>query len=476
MTHTLIGKFAWVFWLLYIAVIAPIYIFIQVNVSSVLNESEKAKIELIIQTLKPIISTYLTFDQADMLNDTMRTFFQNPNIKDVSLVDINHNVIFERHYPHSNIHKTITLTTPVIDSITHQKQATLIIGYSNNFVHDLQYKLFMQLIVLSLFALLIFTITYIYFRKQFFVLRLLANWMGDYSIHKASEPFKSDNSNAEILTITSSANKMVETIEDYRVQMEEINNELEMRVENEIIQRREKEQLLIHQSRLAAMGEMIESIAHQWRQPLNIIGLAVADMNMKRALGAFGEQELEKNTAIIDNNLQFMSNTIDDFRNFFNMDKESINFSPTQPIHEIFSLLDEQLRYANITYVIHEKCDQEIFGVVNEFKQVILNIVNNAQDAIKSRKNQIGGKIEITLRCDADYLYIDVSDTGGGVPIKIVERIFEPYFTTKLHNKGTGIGLYMSKVIIEQHFEGSLSVSNTDEGALFTLTMPLKHT
>lgn len=474
MTHSLIGKFAWVFWLLYIAVIAPIFVFIQINVSSVLNESEKAKIELVTQTLKPIISTYLTFDQQDMLSDTMRTFFQNPNILDVSLLDIDNKVIFEQHYTHAKIEETITFSTPVIDSISRKPQATLVISYSNNYVHELQSKLFMQLILLSLFALLIFSITFWYFRKQFFVLRLLSNWMGNYTIDKHSEPFISDNANTEIITITTSANKMLESIDNYRAQMEQINIELENRVEREIFKRREKEQLLIQQSRLAAMGEMIESIAHQWRQPLNIIGLAVANINMKRSLGLLENEEFEKNNAIINNNLAFMSNTIDDFRNFFNKDKESIYFNPVQPIHEIFNLLGEQLHYAKITYVVHKKCDVEIYGVVNEFKQVILNLVNNAKEAIKSKSDNREGKIEVTVRCDTIHLYIDISDTGGGVPSAIVERIFEPYFTTKLHNKGTGIGLYMSKVIIEQHFEGSLSVNNSDEGAIFTLTMALK--
>lgn len=474
MTKSLIGKFAWVFWLLYIAVIAPIFIFIQINVSSVLNESEKAKIELVTQTLKPIISTYLAFDQEDMLSDTIRTFFQNPNILDVSLVSVENKVIFEQHYPHSKIEEKITFSTPINDPITHQVQANLVISYSNNFVHELQYKLFMQLTLLSLFALLIFSITYWYFRKQFFVLRLFSNWMGNYTINKHSEPFKSDNTNTEIKTITSSANKMVETIDNYRDQMEQINNELENRIESEIIKRREKEQLLIHQSRLAAMGEMIESIAHQWRQPLNIIGLALADINMKRALGLDENEEFEKNNSIINNNIAFMSNTIDDFRNFFNKDKESVSFDPIQPINEIFNLLGEQLHYANITYQIEKQCDENIFGVANEFKQVILNIVNNSKDAIKSKPDHHGGKIEVTVRCDSRHLYVDISDTGGGVPPEILERIFEPYFTTKLHTKGTGIGLYMSKVIIEQHFKGTVSVSNSDDGAIFTLTMALR--
>lgn len=476
MTHSLIGKFAWVFWLLYIAVIAPIFIFIQMNVSFVLNESEKAKIEIIAQTLNPIISTYLIFDQQDMLNDTMRTFFQNPNILDVTLVDRHKNIIFEQHYPHSKLQETISFSEPIIDSISHQLQATLVINYSNAFVRDLQYKLFMQLIVLSLFALSIFFLTYWYFRKQFFVLRLLSNWMGSFSIDEEHKPFKSDNTNTEILTITSSANQMVETIDSYRCQMEQINAELENRVETEVTKRREKEQLLIHQSRLAAMGEMIENIAHQWRQPLNIIGIAVADINMKHAFGLLQEEQIEKNTFIINSNLAFMSNTIDDFRNFFNADKERIAFTPLEPINEIFSLLGEQLHYADISFQVEKQCDKEIFGVVNEFKQVILNIINNSQDAIKTKHNQIGGTIEITIRCDSVHLFVDISDTGGGIAPTIIERIFEPYFTTKLGNKGTGIGLYMSKVIIEQHFQGNLDVRNTETGALFTLSIPLSQT
>ncbi len=476
MTNSLIGKFGWIFWLLYIAVIVPIILFIHFHISSVLKESEKTKIELVTQTLKPIISTYLTFDQQSMLTDTVRTFFQNPHILDVSLIDTDRQVIFEQHYPHSKIHETITLSEPLIDPITEQLQGTLIITYSNAYVQELQYQLFMQLVLLSLLALLIFSITYWYFRKQFFVLRLLSNWMGGYSIDKTHERFQCDNTNDEISTITSSANKMVTAIDNYRCQMEQITNDLEHRVENEIAKRREKEQLLIHQSRLAAMGEMIENIAHQWRQPLNVIGIAVADISMKSTLGILHDEEIENNTAIVNRNLSFMSNTIDDFRNFFNTDKESVFFQPIEPIEEIFALLGEQLRHARISYSIHKGSDTHLFGVINEFKQVILNLINNAQDAIKSTEPKSGGKIDVTLRRDTDSLYIDISDNGGGVPDTIMGRIFEPYFTTKLHNKGTGIGLYMSKVIVEQHFDGSLSVQNTEEGAIFTLKMALQHT
>lgn len=473
--HSLIGKFALIFWFLYIAVIIPMFIFIQMNSSTVLNNEERSKIDLITNTLKPIISTYLSFEQQDMLHETMKTFFQNPSISQVRLLDTHKKTIFEQSIAHPNTKEIITLSVPLNDPITGEIQATLYINYSNTHAQELQNKLFNQLVVLSLFVLALFLFTYLYFRKQFFVLGRISDWIGNYTVDKTTQPFQSNNKNTEIQTIISSTNKMLGTIEGYREQMEHINAKLEQRIEVEVEQRRQKEQLLIHQSRLAAMGEMIESIAHQWRQPLNIIGLAMSNIEMKRQLGILNEAEIQNNSDIINTNLTFMSNTIDDFRNFFNLNKEKIAFKPTQPISEIFHLLSEQLHYANITYAIHNECSGEIHGVVNEFKQVVLNIVNNAKDVINAQPDQVGGKIDVILRCNENNMIIDISDTGGGVPPEIAKRIFEPYFTTKFQKQGTGIGLYMSKVIIEQHFEGTISVSNNPKGAVFTINLPLDH-
>lgn len=474
--HSLIGKFAIIFWFLYIAVIIPMFIFIQMNSSTVLNNEERSKINLVSNTLKPIISTYLSFDQQDMLSETMRTFFQNPSISRVVLTDTNEKPIFEQFSSGHKIKGTITLSERIKDPITGELQATLYITYSNTHAQELQNKLFDQLVVLSLFVLALFSFTFFYIRKQFLVLHQISDWIGDYAVDKTTQPFQSNNNNTEIKTIISSTNKMLGTIDNYRYEMEEINAKLEQRIEAEVEQRRQKEQLLIHQSRLAAMGEMIESIAHQWRQPLNIIGLAMSNIDMKRQLGILSETEIQNNSDIINTNLTFMSNTIDDFRNFFNRNKEQITFKPIQPINAIFHLLSEQLHYAKITYAIHNECSADIHGVVNEFKQVILNIVNNAKDAIVTRADQAGGKIDVVIRCEDNRILIDISDTGGGIPSDIAKRVFEPYFTTKFQKQGTGIGLYMSKVIIEQHFEGTISVSNNLQGAVFSINIPLDRT
>lgn len=470
--HSLIGKFAILFWSLYLAVIIPIFITIKINSADILNEEEHSKIQLVTDTLKPIIATYLSFEQKDMLSETMHTFFQNQSIVHVVLTDTHEKPIFEQYRPLANTEQTITLFEPINDPITGEHQATLYISYSNAHAQEMQDKLLTQLVLLSLFAFMIFSFTYLYFRKQFFVLRQISEWIGKYTVDMTTKPFEHNSNNVEIQTIITSTNKMLGTIDNYRHQMEEINLKLEQRIEFEVEQRRQKEQLLIHQSRLAAMGEMIESIAHQWRQPLNIVGLAMSNIDMKRQLGLLNDVELQSNSDIINTNITFMSNTIDDFRNFFNLNKERITFKPIQPINDICHLLSEQLHYAKITYAVHNECNEEIYGVVNEFKQVILNIINNAKDAIASYEG--GGKIDILLRCGKNHLFIDISDTGGGIPTEIATRIFEPYFTTKFQKQGTGIGLYMSKVIIEQHFGGSISVSNNESGAVFTIQIPLE--
>ncbi len=470
--NSLIGKFAITFWLLFIAVIAPMVIFNHINYSDVLESEEHSKIQLVTETLHPMIETYLSFEQDELLSETLDIFFRNRSIISVILTDIYEKPLYEKHRSSSDTKGLVTLSKRVQDPITKKPLGTLYIRYSNAHSQELTNKLFDRLVLLSLFALMLFSFAFLYFRKQFFVLTQISEWIGGYSFDKTTKPFKYSNHNREIQTIISSANKMLGTIENYKEQMEHINAKLEQRIEIEVAQRRQKEQLLIHQSRLAAMGEMIENIAHQWRQPLNVIGLAMSNIDMKRQLGILDDAELQNNSEIITTNITFMSNTIDDFRNFFNLNKEQVAFKPIKPISDIFHLLSEQLHYAKITYAVHNNCDEEIYGVVNEFKQVILNIINNAKDAIITQEG--GGKIDVHLRCGKKHLFIDISDTGGGINAEVITRIFEPYFTTKFQKQGTGIGLYMSKVIIEQHFGGKISVSNDEFGAVFTIQLPLR--
>jgi len=170
--------------------------------------------------------------------------------------------------------------------------------------------------------------------------------------------------------------------------------------------------------------------------------------------------------------IQFMSNTIDDFRSFFRKDKEKVEFDIKEAIEKTLNLQKAQLKNHNIE-VLAELKPIKIKGYKNEFMQVILNIISNAKDAIEEKRKKIGnfqGKIKIKTRKNNDKIFIEIEDNGGGIPKEIKERIFEPYFTTKEEGKGTGMGLYMVKEIIER-MNGKIEVENTSEGAKFIITL-----
>lgn len=280
-------------------------------------------------------------------------------------------------------------------------------------------------------------------------------------------------------------------------ELEHLTQHLEERVKTEITLRLQNEQMLIQQSRLAAMGEMLGAIAHQWRQPLNSLGLII--QNIK---DAYLYDELDKNylERAIDRSMtqvQRMSETIDDFRNFFRPEKENTVFDSMIVVGDVLSLLSAQLEENSIDYrltcCMHGRtftqveeivsCEEKnIRGYRNEFEHVVMNLISNASEAINDRKTQNDffagerGLIEVQFKCANDKLYIEISDNGTGIPESILDRIFEPYFTTKDSDKestkGTGLGLYMSKTIVEQHMGGKLYVSNQDHGAIFTIEIP----
>ncbi|MBF0473244.1 MAG: HAMP domain-containing protein [Nitrospirae bacterium] len=270
---------------------------------------------------------------------------------------------------------------------------------------------------------------------------------------------------------------------------------LERRVEEETNHRMLQQQLLIQQSKLAAMGEMIGAIAHQWRQPLNAIGLIIQDLK-----SAYDFGELDKNyitQTVNDTMIQVihMSNTINDFRNFFKPSKEKVMFKLNSTVIEVINLIYDQLIKANIKIAIEYKYDVtnisnsakypelttcepeiEVFGYPNEFKQVILNLIGNARDAINKKSQDSAakgykGEILIAFYKTNDMAKLEIHDSGGGIPFEIIDKIFEQYFSTK-GEEGTGIGLYMSKTIIEQNMNGKIYASNDANGAVFVIELP----
>ncbi len=247
-----------------------------------------------------------------------------------------------------------------------------------------------------------------------------------------------------------------------------LNETLERRVQEGIAQNLEQEHLLIQQSRFAAMGEMIGNIAHQWRQPLNALGLLLANIKDANDFHELDTALIDKSTEKGQQLVQQMSVTIDDFRNFFKPNKTRQNFSLVKAIEDTIQIVSTSYRNHNIAIIVNASEDIQANGFPNEFSQVLLNILSNAKDALLE-KNIKNGKVEISLFQRENRVDIVVGDNAGGIPGNILPKIFDPYFTTK--EKGTGIGLYMSKMIMS-HMDGNIEAHNTQDGVEFTLSIP----
>ncbi|MBF0554603.1 MAG: HAMP domain-containing histidine kinase, partial [Nitrospirae bacterium] len=240
----------------------------------------------------------------------------------------------------------------------------------------------------------------------------------------------------------------------------------------------EQKDLLIQQSKMASMGEMISMISHQWRQPLNAISITVQDIIEAYAYGELNEGYIKDTVNTTMDQVKFMSRTMDEFRNFFKPSKEKVPFDVKSTIENILSMFYQMFKKSDnidISIITEPGTILLTEGYPNEFKQVILNILNNAKDAIISQRDAGGtkqGLVEINIKnCgEGDKVIVSIRDNGGGIPEHIIDKIFEPYYTTK-GNAGTGIGLYMSKTIVETNMGGTLTVKNVDGGAEFQINL-----
>ena len=241
---------------------------------------------------------------------------------------------------------------------------------------------------------------------------------------------------------------------------------LKQQVAKEVSKNREKDKALMQQSRLAQMGEMISMIAHQWRQPLSAISAASGSISLKAKRERLTDEIAIELSSKISQYSQHLSATIEDFRNFFKEKKIKERASLAQLVQESLNIVTHSLESKQITLVTEFKNEVIIETYTNEVKQVLLNIIKNAEDALLE-KSVNNPKIYVSV----DAKTVSVSDNAGGIEVSILEKIFEPYFSTKTEKDGTGLGLYMSRTIIEQHCQGKLSAENIESGALFRIEL-----
>jgi signal transduction histidine kinase len=260
-------------------------------------------------------------------------------------------------------------------------------------------------------------------------------------------------------------------------------HDLKQKIIDEIAKNVKKEKQLAQSSKSASMGEMMAAIIHQWKQPINAISVSVSSIELDAELGVLDEEQLLKNTASITGQLNHMLDTMDSFRNFFKPEKRTI-FDVFETLAKVKKLVGHILReHVTININADEKAKNDIkaLGYPNELVQVVINILNNARDVIIERKPKYDD-VDINIYEENGNAIIKINDYAGGIPRNIIKDIFEPYVTTKSDSKGTGIGLDMSKTIIEKA-GGNIEATNEtykkeDEeivGACFKITLPQEH-
>jgi len=326
-----------------------------------------------------------------------------------------------------------------------------------------------QTIFIEIFKILIISLLVIFVIKKFLInyLEKMASYANNLSLTNLHVPLKLKDMNTyendEIDIVSNAINSM------------------RTNLLNEIEKNKKKDTIFAQQTKMAAMGEMLGNIAHQWRQPLSVISTASSGIKIQHEMNILTDERLIESLDGITNSAQYLSTTIDDFRDFFRPNKEKVQFNLNTTFTKTLTLISNQFKNQEIELILDIE-DIDIIGLENELIQVLINILNNACDELKTKQNQRLLTF-VNIYKKEDFVYIKIKDNAGGISQDIINRIFEPYFTTKHKAQGTGIGLYMSEEIISKHMDGEINIKNITyeyeneqyTGAQFTIKLPINN-
>lgn len=273
-----------------------------------------------------------------------------------------------------------------------------------------------------------------------------------------------------ISIISDVVKKYKQQVKTEEKKLQSLNKNLASKVAIGIEEGKRKDKAILQQSKLARMGSMISMIAHQWRQPLTELSGVLMELETATRFKKVTDKHILSSIERSDKMIEFMSNTIDDFRNFFKPDKRKEQFSILDSCQKAINLINASLDDSNIKLVVDVKNDKEINGYPTEYSQVILNLLMNARDILVEKRVE-NPQITITIDTKGILSIVELKDNAGGIKYEHFDLIFDPYFSTKDSSKGTGLGLYISKLIIERNMGGELSVSNDKEGAVFKIVL-----
>lgn len=433
-----------------------IFLFIFKNftvVQSQIDELEKERIKSIIQNSRPIIAINMSLELADGYIEIINNLIENnKEFLMVKIEDKFSNTLYSKSQKYFDNSKISTYKSIKIDirskfSDNFLGSVTFYYTFSSKYKEISRgYQEFLFFIFLVFIISL--SISLFFIKKSLKRLNTIKGYMRRYKLGKEIE-IDLMQGDSEISIIN---NAIVDMLN---------------RVDLEIKKRLDYEERLLHNSRLSAMGEMLENIAHQWRQPLMQINSILLNMDRKLELDNLDKDYFSQKISEVEDVVLYMSQTIEDFKSFLNPKKNLDRFNLINTLNDIFSILKDSLNSINLDLEVEEL---DIYGYKNEFKQVILSILNNSIDIFKV-KDIKDRAIYIRAKESKDKIYISIEDNAGGIDNSIIDKIFEPYFTTKHKSGGTGLGLYISKLIVEGSMGGKLSVKNGNFGAKFTITL-----
>lgn len=411
-----------------------------INLEKELNNIEKERLQILSESIWNVNQVAIDIFLKNLLKHEKLIY--------AKIIEPDGNIIEQGKYKVENI---ITKEFNIIKNIQNNNQniGRLLIVADLDPLYTKLKEQALSIIITELIKICFIILFIIFFLRKILTnkIELMANYAEQFSLNNINKPLdivpdkKNTNDYNELDTVVNAINTMRTNLID------------------EIKKSKEKDDLLSHQSKMAAMGQMISNIAHQWRQPLSQISTTATGLTLKKEHNILEDDEFYKSMDAINETTQYLSNTIDDFRNFFKPTKEKEIFFLDDTIDKSFVLIGTQLKDNNIK-IIKNISHIEIFGFENELVQTLLNIFNNARhELIKMDKNK-ARLIFIDCVTKEKQVFIKVKDNAGGIPDSIISRIFEPYYTTKEKSQGTGIGLYMSQEIISKHFHGKLTVKN----------------
>ncbi len=398
----------------------------------------------------------------DKVSDSLDDFIQKPKISHNVIVKDDNYIVLEKEYDFNRL-----------------KMKIIIANSSENVFFDINETFIKNIQLLLIIIVFLAIVMFLFINYLLKPLKHLQKKIQQLSKKISPEENLEENKNLnELESIKQHFYFFIKLINLERNKLEEYNKNLQQRVEEEVRKNKEKEELLAHQSKMASMGEMLENIAHQWRQPLSVISTAASGLMLQKQLKNISdEEEIERLNKIM-KTTQYLSETITSFSNFFRQDKTKTNCNLKDICFHALNIIESKFKNKNVEIITNIN-DLNLYTYDGELTQVIMNILTNAHDILK--KSSYKKFIFIDIYQENENAIITIKDNGGGIADDIIDKIFEPYFTTKFKSSGTGIGLYMSQEIITKNIGGTLGVKNETfsyenndyKGASFTITIPI---